>query len=438
MKKLILTSLIVVFVLLTISEYITAQTLAWRKYPGISNFSNIYDSFDDLYFLNSNTGWVIYHGGKVYKTTNSGMSWNLIFQDTSFYFYRKLAFYNEFIGYSGLANGICKTTNGGLNWTKLTIPGMGNTSSVGISIIDANTVYVCGNSSIVPKFAKSTDGGNNWTVTDMSTYLLGVCDIKFFDGNTGFAAGYKFGSYLSNSKGIILYTSSGGATWENRYITNATSVSAYQINFNNDNSVGTVVIEGQVTPSVFLKTTNMGVTFGEITFCNTAYISQAAGFKNINTGWVGGSRLTTASLYFTTNGGNTFDTVSWGRCLTAIVFINDTLGFASGYNIYKYSYGTDVGIHNTGETALSYNLYQNYPNPFNPNTTIKFSIAKSGDVKLSVFDIMGREIKTIVNESLQTGTYTVEMNAEDLTSGIYFYKLVTDNFSETKKMLLIK
>lgn len=438
MKKVILLSAIVVFVLLIFSDIITSQTLTWRKYTSISNFSNIFDSFDDLYFINSNTGWVNYHGGKVYKTTNSGTNWNLIFQDTSYYFSRKLAFFNEQIGYSGLTNGICKTTNGGLNWTKFTIPGMGNLNSVGISTIDANTVYVCGNSSNVPKFAKSTDAGNTWTVTDMSTHLLGVYDIKFFNASTGFAAGYKFGSFLINSKGIVLYTSTGGANWESRYITNATNVNAYQINFNNHNSIGTVVIEGQATPSVFLKTTNMGATFAELSFSNTAYISQAIGFKNLNTGWIGGSRGTTAPLFYTNNGGSSFDTVSWGRCLTAIIFINDSLGFASGYNIYKYSYGTDVGIHNTGETALSYTLYQNFPNPFNPNTTIKFSIAKSGDVRLSVFDVMGREIKSLVNENLQSGTYTVDMNAEELTSGIYFYKLVTDNFTETKKMLLIK
>ena len=438
MKKLILTSAIVVFVLLSFSESLTSQTLAWRKYTGISNFSNIYDSFDDLYFLNAYTGWVNYHGGKIYKTTNSGINWNLVFQDTSFYFSRKLTFYNEQIGYSGLTNGICKTTNGGLNWTKFTIPGMSNLTSVGISTIDANTVYVCGNSANVPKFAKSTDGGNTWAVTDMSTHMLGVYDIKFFNANTGFAVGYKFGSFLTNSKGIVLYTSTGGASWESRYVTTAVNVNAYQINFNYDNSIGTIVIEGQVTPSVFLKTTNMGVTFAELTFSNTAYVSQAACFKNANTGWVGGSRGANAPLFFTNNGGNTFDTVSWGRCLTAMIFINDTLGFACGYNIYKYSYGTDVGIHNTGETALSYALYQNYPNPFNPNTTIKFSLAKQGDVRISVFDIMGKEIRTLVSGILQSGTYTVDLNADELTSGVYFYKLETDNFNETKKMLLIK
>jgi hypothetical protein len=91
-----------------------------------------------------------------------------------------------------------------------------------------------------------------------------------------------------------------------------------------------------------------------------------------------------------------------------------------------------------------FELGQNYPNPFNPSTKIEFSLpplegGKGGDfVKLVVFDILGREIKVLVNDNLSPGTYEAEWNASNMPSGIYYYSLVSGNFSETKKMMLIK
>jgi hypothetical protein len=83
-------------------------------------------------------------------------------------------------------------------------------------------------------------------------------------------------------------------------------------------------------------------------------------------------------------------------------------------------------------------LNQNYPNPFNPSTTISYSIPKSSFVTLEIFDILGRNIKTIVNEYKPAGNYSVHFNASKLTSGIYFYRLKAENFTETKKLLLLK
>ncbi len=90
----------------------------------------------------------------------------------------------------------------------------------------------------------------------------------------------------------------------------------------------------------------------------------------------------------------------------------------------------------------SYKLHQNYPNPFNPSTRIKFSIPPSkgarGMTQLIIYDILGREIATLVNEQLQPGTYEVEWDGSNYPSGVYFYKLITDDFINTKKMVLIK
>lgn len=86
----------------------------------------------------------------------------------------------------------------------------------------------------------------------------------------------------------------------------------------------------------------------------------------------------------------------------------------------------------------AYSLSQNYPNPFNPATNIKFSIIKTEQVKLIVYDVQGREIQTLINESLKPGTYEASFDGSALSSGVYFYKLMTKGFTKTKKMLLIK
>ncbi|CAN5539730.1 hypothetical protein BH10BAC5_BH10BAC5_05780 [soil metagenome] len=103
------------------------------------------------------------------------------------------------------------------------------------------------------------------------------------------------------------------------------------------------------------------------------------------------------------------------------------------------SLGNTTGIINiSGFVPKNFILKQNYPNPFNPVTRINFSIPQSTFVKLSVFDMTGREISSLVNEDLSAGSYSYTFNAEKLSSGIYFYKLSSENFSETKKLMLVK
>jgi hypothetical protein len=92
----------------------------------------------------------------------------------------------------------------------------------------------------------------------------------------------------------------------------------------------------------------------------------------------------------------------------------------------------------TIELPNHYILNQNYPNPFNPSTTIKFGLPRNENVRLVVYDMLGREVKVLVNEYKTTGTYEVNFDASSLASGVYFYKLETPNFAMTRKMLLIK
>jgi PKD repeat protein len=98
------------------------------------------------------------------------------------------------------------------------------------------------------------------------------------------------------------------------------------------------------------------------------------------------------------------------------------------------------GITNTGEIPGKFLLYQNYPNPFNPLTKISFDIPVEthSNASLRVFDILGREVAILINEQLKPGSYEVEFDGSNLASGTYFYKMVSDNFTEVKKMMLLK
>ena len=110
----------------------------------------------------------------------------------------------------------------------------------------------------------------------------------------------------------------------------------------------------------------------------------------------------------------------------------------SGNNVIVTSLGL-IGITPiSNEVPGSFILYQNYPNPFNPTTNIKFAIAKATDVKLSVYDALGREVETLVNEFISPGIYEVKWDAARFSSGIYFNKILTNEFTSVKKMALIK
>ncbi|HRJ05823.1 MAG TPA: T9SS type A sorting domain-containing protein, partial [Ignavibacteria bacterium] len=92
----------------------------------------------------------------------------------------------------------------------------------------------------------------------------------------------------------------------------------------------------------------------------------------------------------------------------------------------------------TGEIPLNYSLQQNYPNPFNPVTNIKFSIPEAGFVKLVVFDVTGKVVSTLISQSMKAGNYVADFDASSLTSGVYFYKLTSGSYINTKRMILVK
>jgi hypothetical protein len=126
----------------------------------------------------------------------------------------------------------------------------------------------------------------------------------------------------------------------------------------------------------------------------------------------------------------------WGGNNTALVM-------ASGGYLYAFNpYGSSTGIdnqHRPAETIpYEFSLSQNYPNPFNPVTTIKFDIPINSIVRLKLYNILGEEVITLVNEEKSTGSYKIEFDATALPSGIYFYRLQAGSYIETKKMVLLR
>lgn len=104
-----------------------------------------------------------------------------------------------------------------------------------------------------------------------------------------------------------------------------------------------------------------------------------------------------------------------------------------------YNGGFSVGVKGiSSEVPTKFELFQNYPNPFNPKTNIKYSVSSVQDIKLIVYDILGKEVATLVNQKQVPGLYEVTFDGNNLSSGIYFYKLTAGSFSQTKKMILLK
>ena len=122
-----------------------------------------------------------------------------------------------------------------------------------------------------------------------------------------------------------------------------------------------------------------------------------------------------------------------------IYITGKSAGTGTGDDYATIKYSQTVGIHQiSNQIPAQYSLQQNYPNPFNPLTKLRFGISNLVFVSLKVYDAQGSEVATLVNEQFRPGTYEVNFNGSNFTSGVYFYRLVTDQFIETKKMILTK
>lgn len=140
-----------------------------------------------------------------------------------------------------------------------------------------------------------------------------------------------------------------------------------------------------------------------------------------------------------------WDILTWGSCIDPTILQNSAVFDTLTALAYNTGWGlSDTSCIPIGVTKISqnvpveYKLYQNYPNPFNPSTTIKFDVAKTSDVKVVIYDALGREVEQLVNEQLSAGTYEVRWNAFNNASGVYFYTIMTKDYVHTNKMILMK
>jgi photosystem II stability/assembly factor-like uncharacterized protein len=156
-------------------------------------------------------------------------------------------------------------------------------------------------------------------------------------------------------------------------------------------------------------------------------------------------------IWATTNGG-----LNWGYQqpdTSTAVFRFSVIDFVDSLDGWAYNANGSKGVHTingggqiiyTGISVVStevpndFMLCQNYPNPFNPTTNIKYQIAKSSFVTIKIFDVLGREVVTLVNQKQSPGTFRASFDGTALPSGVYFYRVITESFSETKKMILVK
>jgi photosystem II stability/assembly factor-like uncharacterized protein len=228
----------------------------------------------------------------------------------------------------------------------------------------------------------TTNGGNNWVIQSSGTFN-GLYGVSFADINNGIAVG---------TYGTILRTTNGGTTWTVQ--SSWTSEDLFSVSFINLNNATVVGSNG-----IILHTTNGGASWTQQTSGTSEWLFSVS-FTDANNGWIVGN---TGTILHTTNGGLT----------------------SAEEN------GTDA-------QPKEYSLSQNYPNPFNPSTVINYKLPISSKVIIKIYDALGKEVSTLVNEEKPAGSYSVSFEATELSSGFYFYKIIAGNFVSTKKMILIK
>ena len=434
--------LIVLFYLTLLSGIIYAQPGTWSEQN-----SGVTTNLTSVWCAYNSTAWVCGYSGTVLRTSNAGVNWinisgNGIPANVNLVSISGLNSDAIVAGYLGTDTWVWKTSNAGLNWQQVFYQAGGFINSVWMNSVTNCFMYgdpVGGRWSLW----KSTNSGMNWDSTGM--YLP----------QAGGETGYNNAMVIQDSKiwfgtnnSRIYYSINDGTNWTVQSILPNTD--AYVIWFSPMAMTG----QGLYGNDNLYQTTNNGANWSLLPSLSTGQFSGITSLPLI----VNNQLLvqpvwyvrSTNLIYYSSNYGANWS-IDYTNPTSLITYKHMSIAnygngiWAVGTN-GKITYHTPlVGI-NKIETEIpsAYSLSQNYPNPFNPVTKIRFDIQKSefrsqnSEVTLKIYDALGREVETLVNEQLAPGTYEVRFDGSKLNSGVYFYILSTGDFSETKRMLLLK
>ena len=397
--------------------------------------SGVTSSLNCVSTVNANVGWIGGDAGVILLTTNAGTTWvskaNATVGANGVYAICGISATTCLVSTSPANTFVFKTTDGGTTWAQVFTQVGGFVDDIRMK--DATTGFMYGDP-VGTRWSlwKTTNAGTTWDSAGL--YLpqaaaeAGWNNAMFIDGNA-----IWFGT--NNTK--VYKSINFGATGS--WVSGATTGSAnsYSVAFNN--------AKGFSGTSAAVVSTDAGLTYTATTFLGAGNIYAINAVKNTNKFWFERANIvyastdngTTWAAQYTGTAGVTYQAMSivlsgstlrgWTLSNTGEIIMFDQQNVVTGVNpVY------------TATTPNNYNLSQNYPNPFNPTTRINFALPKSGLVTLKVYNILGKEVATLVNEVKNIGTYSVDFNASNLSSGIYFYKLEVNGYSEVKKMSLIK
>ena len=372
--------------------------------------------------------------GGVFLSTNTGASWievNTGMTATSIYAFtvspNGTGGTNLFAG--TWAEGDFLSTDNGTNWIAVN-NGLANTFVNSLTFSGTNLFAGTAGGGIF----LSTNNGTRWTAVNMGLTNSGEIAFAVFGTNL-FAGTYGDGVFLSTNNGTSWTAASTGLT--------ATYVRALTVS--PDGTGGTNLFAG-TSGGVFLSTNN-----------GTSWAAASTGLTNLDVRAfaISGVNLfagTSSTVFLSTDNGTSWTEVNTGLPNTDVyaLIVNGTDLFigtqgngagTSGYGIWRRSLSEMImtqAVENAKLAPAHFALQQNYPNPFNPTTTISFSLPSKSFVSLKVFDLIGREVATLLSQEKPAGTYKVTFDASKLPSGVYFYRFTAGDFRQVKKMLLIK
>ena len=380
-------------------------------------------SGSNVYSLASNGSNIFSGVYGVMRSTNGGMNWSQVNSGLGNTSVMALTISGTtlFAGtLSGQSHcGVFRSTNNGENWTSLYTAFFNHYVTAMAS--NANTIFAGITGGSFTGLIRSTDNGDNWVVSNSGLTSTHVYTLAY-NGSNIFAG-------IGGISGGIFRSTNNGANWINVNNGLSPDIDVFSFAF-----IGSRMYAGSLN-GIFLSTNN-GNSWNSVSALYT--FSLAVSGTTIFAG-SGGS-----GIYRSTNYGENWTSINSGS--TGSYNINCL--FAHGSNLYagthlhgvwRRALSEIISIENIStEVPEEFKLKQNYPNPFNPFTNIEFSIPKLSNIKIAVYNMQGKEVAALLNERLSAGSYRVDFDETNLSSGIYFYRMETEEFIQTKTMVLIK